>query len=309
MKKKILLIGFILATYLANAQSKYIADRYFNEFNYLKSVELYRSIYDGGDRTELVLSRIADSYYFNQDTKFAEIWYNKLFKEHKNTMSPDHLFRYAQVLSSNGNYHLADSIMIELGKYNNGKYLSLKDKYNKGLYNKKAGDVVRIHNLSTNTKYSDFGGFFKENKFYFASAKRLKGYNNREWRGNKQPYLNLYKSKFKEENNIVELDSVKPVLLTSVKTKFHESNAVITSDGKTMYFTRDNYNKRKKRKSKDKIVKLKLYKATRNSNVEGWHSIEELPFNSKLQFTLKISTEFLIVTIKFLIMSTEFLKI
>ncbi|MBS9774920.1 MAG: OmpA family protein [Tenacibaculum sp.] len=47
-----------------------------------------------------------------------------------------------------------------------------------------------------------------------------------------------------------------------------------------MYFTRDNYNKGKKRKSKDKIVKLKLYKAIRNSNVEGWHSIEELPFNS-----------------------------
>ena len=58
----------------------------------------------------------------------------------------------------------------------------------------------------------------------------------------------------------------------------HESNAVFTKDGKTMYFTRNNYLDGKKGKDDKKITHLKIYKAQFIEN--EWTNITELPFNS-----------------------------
>ena len=59
---------------------------------------------------------------------------------------------------------------------------------------------------------------------------------------------------------------------------FHESTVAITNDGKTIYFTRDNLNKRKKLDSDNKgTTHLKLYKASLDNGT--WKDIEELPFN------------------------------
>lgn len=45
---------------------------------------------------------------------------------------------------------------------------------------------------------------------------------------------------------------------------------------KTMYFTRNNYNDGKKRKSDDKVIMEKIYKA---ELINGeWTNVKELPF-------------------------------
>ena len=63
-----------------------------------------------------------------------------------------------------------------------------------------------------------------------------------------------------------------------INSKFHESTPVFTKDGKTVYFTRNNYTDGTVRSNKEGTTLLKLYKATVNDG--GWSNVIELPFNN-----------------------------
>jgi hypothetical protein len=58
----------------------------------------------------------------------------------------------------------------------------------------------------------------------------------------------------------------------------HESNAVFTKDGKTIYFTRNNYVKGRRGKNKDSF-KPSNFKAQYVN--DKWTNIVSLPFNSE----------------------------
>ena len=53
------------------------ANKEFDKFAYVKSAELYEEAYDKGDSTKLVLSKLADSHYFNNNTEASAKWYKK----------------------------------------------------------------------------------------------------------------------------------------------------------------------------------------------------------------------------------------
>ena len=63
-----------------------------------------------------------------------------------------------------------------------------------------------------------------------------------------------------------------------LNTKFHESTPAYTKDGKTVYFTRNNFLDGKKGKDANKVTLLKIYKATLEE--DKWINITALPFNS-----------------------------
>lgn len=275
------LLSLVLVTFFTisiQAQSKYAANKYFEEFNYPKAAEMYISIYKGGDKSKLVLSRIADSFYFNVDTKKAEPWYKKLVEKHKN-VSLKHLFRYAQTLKSNGKYAMSDTIMLKLSKSgfdNHSKELKKVPNYFE-LYSKESGDILSLSNVSTNTKYSDFGGFGSRNTFYFASSRPVAGSNNKLYKWNRQPFLNIYKATISKKDSLLDLKDRK-LLPNPIQTKYHESNAIITRAGNTMYFTRDNFDGSKTGYDKKRKIRLKIYRATK---IKGkWTNISELPFNN-----------------------------
>jgi outer membrane protein OmpA-like peptidoglycan-associated protein len=83
----------------------------------------------------------------------------------------------------------------------------------------------------------------------------------------------------KDEKGIVEDSlSVPEKFAKNINSRFHEATPVFTKDGKTMYFTRNNFNNGKKGKDANRITLLKVYKATLIDN--QWKNAEELPFNS-----------------------------
>ena len=49
-----------------------------------------------------------------------------------------------------------------------------------------------IKSIDANSKYSDFGSTFMGEKIVFSSTRKKPGINNKVWRGNKQPFLDLY---------------------------------------------------------------------------------------------------------------------
>ena len=65
----------------------------------------------------------------------------------------------------------------------------------------------------------------------------------------------------------------------AINTKFNESTAVFTKDGKTVYFTRNNYVNKKLGTDKDDTILLKILRATKGSDGE-WGNVVEVPFNS-----------------------------
>ncbi|RYC68530.1 OmpA family protein [Spirosoma sordidisoli] len=64
----------------------------------------------------------------------------------------------------------------------------------------------------------------------------------------------------------------------TLNTKYHEGPATFTRDGSRIYFTRNNYNDGRSRKSAEGVNKLKLYTARQQNG--AWADIEELSFNS-----------------------------
>ena len=282
--KKLLLLTILVIMVKSYGQSKKVADRYFNEFSYFQSAKLYEDLVEKkGDTSMHVLSRLAESYYNNTDTEKAEVWYKKLVSTYKGKLKDKHLFKYAQVLRSNGKYKKSDSIFLTLtsSNKNNREEELKKENY---LLDYSSKEVrIGVRNLAINTEYSDFGGFLLNGKSYFTSAAPKGAKNERIYKWNNQPFLNIYKAD--EEIKTLE-ESEKDTVLTlidhrlievPITSEFHESTPIFTKDGKTIYFTRNNVNGKKVRKDKKNTSNLKIYKA---SFINGyWVNVKELPFN------------------------------
>ena len=133
-----------------------------------------------------------------------------------------------------------------------------------------------IKNISSNTKYSDFGvNYYCQDSVVFASTRKDKVIGNRLWNTNKQPFLELYKGAISEDGDITNIQKFSKVL----NTKYHESNVTFTKDLKTVYFSRNNYLNKKFKKDSMGMNLIQLYKAQIGSKGE-WVAIEPMPFNS-----------------------------
>lgn len=128
----------------------------------------------------------------------------------------------------------------------------------------------KIKSIDANTKYSDFGATFMGNKLVFSSTRPKPGIVKRVWKGNNQPFLDLYVGDLTKNGQI---ENVRP-FSEKVNTKYHDAFVSFTEDLKYVYFTsNDKVNRRIKSKS------VKLFKAKNGQNGE-WTNFENLPFNS-----------------------------
>lgn len=287
MKTKIILTILALSTTCIFAQKK-VADKFFKNYAYIKASDLYQEAVKKGDSSEHVLTRLGDCYYNNSNSEEAAIWYAEAVKKYDD-IDPIYYYKYAQSLRSLGNYEEA---IIYLEKFNelqaNEDRIKGTDFANVALYEKlKSTDsvYVQINNLPINTKNSDFGGFVKDSIFYFASASKKNKEDLYDW--NNEPYLDLYQSIITPPNEGEEaLNYSYPNYIKGegINSKYHEASIAITSDGKTIYFTRDNLNKRNKLKAdREGTSHLMIYKASYIDST--WQDIKEVPINDAVYST------------------------
>lgn len=268
--KKILLILLILplSTQLSVAQNLKRANHLFEKRAYLNAAELFLN---EEPKSQEVLEKLADCYYFNTKMKEAELYYKMLLQTYEANVDATYLFRYSQALKGVKNFTEADKWHQ---KYLEKKQMASAEKQETLPFFDSLNSEIRkpydVGTISINSKYSDFGAAYLGEKVVFSSA-RNKG---KLYLWNNQPYLDLFEAKIDGNN---DLTNVNP-FSSSINTKMHESNAVFTKDGKTMYFTRNNSDSGKKNRDKIKVTHLKIYKAQFVNN--KWTNIAELPFNS-----------------------------
>lgn len=270
---------FVLLPYLGFSQIDKLneANKKFENFAYIDAQQIYLEVAEAGYESENLFKKLGDSYYFNNDLENAAKWYQKLY-DFSNSLSADYLFRYSQSLRGEERYVEASKIMkkydsitqtdAEIGVIDEQQdYLKLIEL--------QSGRFT-TDTISINSDLSDFAPKFANGKLIFASNRKRADATQRIHEWNNQPFLDLYEVEI--DDQFTPLSQPKP-LSDIINSKFHEASAVITSDGKTIYFTRNNFSDNKYKKSKSGINFLKIYRAKKDESGE-WKTPEELPFNS-----------------------------
>ncbi|PRZ22003.1 OmpA family protein [Flavobacterium granuli] len=251
------------------------ADKKYDNYAYIEAIKTYERVAEKGYKSADLFQKLGNSYYFNAELDKAAKWYGELFSMTQD-VEPEYYYRYSQSLKSIGQNNKADEMLAlfnqKSGNDTRGKIFKKNTNYlevikaNSGRYN--------VENAGINSQYSDYGSSFLHNKIVFASARDTGSINQRKHKWTDQNFTNLYTADLD--------DSMNPGVISpfskNVNSKFNESTPVFTKDGKTMYFTRNNYLDGKKGKNGNNITLIKIYKANLENN--QWINITELPFNS-----------------------------
>jgi len=280
MKKNILLCLAMVSVFSLNIYSQKAklanADKKYDNYAYIDAIKTYEKVAEKGYKSAAMFQKIGNAYYFNGELDKACKWYTELFNMPDTTIEPAYYYRYAQSLRAIGENDKADEILKQFDKVSqndsraklfneNRNYLD-EIKANSGRY--------KIENASINSKYSDYGSTIYNNKIVFTTARDTGSLGQRIHTWTDQYFTNLYSADLGEE-----MTPANPVKFNKkLKTKFNEATPVFTKDGKTVYFTRNNYIDGKKGKNENGVTLVKLYKATLEG--EEWTKITALPFTS-----------------------------
>jgi outer membrane protein OmpA-like peptidoglycan-associated protein/tetratricopeptide (TPR) repeat protein len=275
MKKIYIALSFVLALSSSQAQNNNTksADKLFDRFEYVNAAKQYLKLTDTGKADTYVYNRLGDCYYNVFNAKESVKWYAKAVEKEQ---AAETYFRYAQMLKATSKY---DEANVQMQKFaalapNDKRAQNVNNESN--YLNKLLGNtkLFEVSPLGINSKNSDFGAYLKDNAIYFVSARNTarKSY---EW--NNQPFLDLYKVDY--SNGSV---SGQPTAVASLNTKFHEGAVTISTDGNTLYFSRESFFENEFEKTTDKkskLGKMFIYKAIKDG--DKWIDISSVNLNNK----------------------------
>lgn len=256
MKKYIYIL--LLVTTVSYSQDKSLikADKKFQNEQHIDAIKIYEQLAKKGVTSMELFQRLGDANYFNAKYENAFVWYNKLYELYPDCSS-EYLFRYSQCLKSMGEYEKANTILGYYSKKEEGQLRAKLFNKFKGKANTddKLSNTFNVMNLGINSKKSDFGGNLLGDTLVFSSA-RSQAVGNIISKRTSQSFTNLYFTSIKSLVDIPE-----PKLFSKVlTTKFNESTPTFSKNGKTMYFTLTEIDKKNNGKSVNK-GSFKIYKS------------------------------------------------
>jgi len=264
------------------AQEKRLAraDENFDRYAFVDARKIYLDVAESGYTSADLYKKLGDSYYFNAELEESVKWYEELVNEYSSDIDPEYLFRYSQSLKSVERYEDADKVMEKFntvtGNDQRAEYFVSTRDYLRFI--EMQSGKYKLRRLYINSKFSDYApSFNNQGQMIFASSRS--GKNSiiktvHEW--NEMPFLDLYMSDIIGERRAL---TTPKKMKGEINTRFHESSTSFSKDGKTVYFTRNNFTKRKLGSDAKGTILLKLYKATLDG--QKWTNITEVSFNSE----------------------------
>ncbi len=280
MNKKIkyILCASLMACAITTAQDRKLekAQKSFDSHAYAVSIENYENLVEKGYSDEQIYKNLGDANYQNANYSEAANWYSKLFKLKQTTIDADYMYRYAQSLKSSKEYAASDIWMQKFKVVKSADVRAIKIAADPDYMEEieKRSGRYDIKNLAVNSAASDFSPTFNGEQLVFSTARDSGTVTRYIHQWNNKPFLNLYSASPSENgdyNNAVKLDK-------NTNKKTHESSAVYTKDGTTVYFTRNNSENGNFSRDAEGVSRLKIYRATVQNGT--WTNIVELPFNS-----------------------------
>jgi outer membrane protein OmpA-like peptidoglycan-associated protein len=246
LKLFFILIIFGLGSF-SFSQSKKKADLLYENRAYLDAAELYNKL----PKTAEIFEKLGDCYYFNSQAKKASKFYAEVFNlKNRDSFSDAFYFKYFDALRGSKDYKLSDEIST----------LYLKDSINTKEFRLKLDKIIPFtyeeENLTNEIGGSNFGVGLYGDKIIFSSTQNPK---NPDYNWDKKPYLDLYEGRITGDSLQKKIDSVIPLPQSINSKKQHESSAVFTKNGKTIYFSRNNKNRIDL--DSNKVAVVSLYKA------------------------------------------------
>ncbi|WP_378188311.1 OmpA family protein [Aquimarina sp. W85] len=280
---RLLQISILIATFLVGftvqSQERELkrAKKQYDKYEYIDAQKTYLQVVKKGYKSADLYKNLGNSYYFNSQFEEAGKWYETLIQEYPNDVEAEYYFRYAQTLKTAARYEESNQNMEKFAALNAGDqraqlFSEMPDYLKRIEYQSGRFD---IKNVDINTPFSDFGASFRGESFIFSSSRDTATLKKTIHQWNNESFLDLHKADYDTEtrvlSNIKKFDG-------GLNTKFHESTAVFTKDGNTIYFTRNNYNKNVYGINEEGTNLLKIYRAYKNGL--GWSTPESLSFNS-----------------------------
>ena len=276
MKNYILLITILCSfSFNGHAQKAKLAaaDKKYDNYAYIDAIKTYERVAQKGYKSVDMFQKLGNAYYFNSDYQNAAKWYAELFAMNTE-LAPEYYYRYSHSLKSIGDFKKSDEMLAlfnqksgndSRGKLSKSDYLA-EIKANSGRYD--------VEDAGINSKYSDYGSAIYLDKVVFTSSRDTGSLAQRKHKWTNQYFTNLYSADLSDgmtPGAVKKFDK-------AINTKFHESTPTFTKDGKTMFFTRNNYINCEKGKSESKVTLVKIYQASLENG--KWDNVKEVPFNS-----------------------------
>lgn len=270
------LVGWV--SYICGQGSDAKANRHYENLGYAQYIQL-----KGGqswmsyDKETLI--KLGDSYRKTANFKNAEKAYEALLKFQ--AIDPIYRLYYAQALQSNGFYGKASQQYYQAQEaMNTAQAEEGQDQRPQEGFeacNKvnafRAKGIVKLYNATAlNTPKLDFSPTYYKDGLVFVSTRNNASMNQQdEWINDN--CMDLYYAPIQEG----QMMEPKP-FSDELNGKFHEGPVSFTDDQQKIFFSRNNYIRGKRKTSKNKITKLKIYTAEQQKGL--WKNITELPFNS-----------------------------
>lgn len=274
----IMVLLVLISTSVSFSQQNQLkkADKEFDRYAYIDAREIYLKVVEDGYASAEIYKKLGDTYYWNSDYRNASKWYVRLVDQFPSQTEAPYYLRAAQSLKSVGNYEDSDKMMESYIAITGDNLVSKNYEKNKDYLSQIAfkSKDYELEKTAISTASSDFGSAYYLGRVVFASSEGSTGDKTYAWTD--APYLDLFVA---DRDSLGKLTN-KERLSDVINTKYHESSAVFTKDGNTIYFTRNNFIKGRAGKDKDKTVRLKLYRAVKGDD-GNWADVSELPFNSE----------------------------
>lgn len=274
----ILCFLFTIGSSIVYGQSDRIhkADKDFDSHAYIDAQEVYLKVVEKGHQSPQVLQKLADTYYYTSDYKNASLWYKRLIDTYEAEVQPESYFRAALAVRTHGDLEASGKYMLKyyelLGKEAPDNFDYANPAVLQKLYEE--SQEIAIEKVSINSDFSDFGPAFLGEEYIVFASSRDASSGKHEW--NDEPFLDLYQA----TRDTVGDDLIEVLKLEGdINSPYHEASAVFTTNGKTAYFTRNNFKHGKAKYDESNTMRLKLFKASLQED-GSWGDIEELPFNN-----------------------------
>jgi outer membrane protein OmpA-like peptidoglycan-associated protein len=256
---KLLCIAFVLisaSTFGQTAKQKR-AERQFNNFSFVKSIDTYEKLIDTSFNKYYAMRKLGDAYIMLRKPEKALPIYEKVVQQPN--VPSEYYFYYAQTLRANGQYEASKEWMKKYRDAGNKEDSRVKRFFKNedlasGIFN--ATEKNFLKKVNFNSKYNDFGAVALNDQIVFTSSSDEGVSVKRIYAWDGQPLLDMYQT-------LMEGASAETAkkLEGDVNTIHHDGPATFSADGTKMYFSRNNFYENKKITNDKGVMLMGIFSA------------------------------------------------